>query len=679
MTLTLLPRWASRLRALVLGVIAVALLAGVAPPARAAATAASGQVRVDLAAADGGVLDVDAPFTVTIHASNLSEGSVSASRFTVSYSPTPLASREDVLAWVTQAQPAADGRELGAGPLAALSSWEESTEVFSVDPSTSDEPRIQALAALAPGVYPLWTTVTGASFSATAVSTLVVSAAEDASPVGVLVPITAPARTTGLIDATELAELTAPDGSLRAQLNAVSGTAAILAVDPAIVASIRVLGSDAPQTATAWLEDLRGLPNSRFALQYGDADLATQFAAGLSEPLQLGPLPVPAGITPTHAPEASDDPSPTPPEDVTPETGLLDIGAATAAVAWPATGTAGSTAVAALSAAGTDITLVPSTMTNEASGARATTGDAQLLVYDEAISAVLQQASLAAEETERHQSLATATALAALTGDGPMLVTIDRAADRTEDALRDTIASALTLAGRTPADLDALIARAPDDVTLRDVDPDATRVSALTAFLTEETEVAQFATVLADPALLTSRHRAAILQVMGNGWASDAEFERAAAELREGTQDTLESVAIVPPSGITLAASSAALGFSVRNELPWPVVVNLTAQPNDLRLVVQTTTEVQAAARQNTRAEVPVQARVGNGESSVVLKLRSPTGVAVGDAVTVDVSVRAEWESVGLAIMVTIVAALIVFGIVRTVRRRRGEPETGGE
>ncbi|HAN26073.1 MAG TPA: hypothetical protein DCP95_16120, partial [Microbacterium ginsengisoli] len=68
-------------------------------------------------------------------------------------------------------------------------------------------------------------------------------------------------------------------GLLDAELTAVAGTAAVLAVDPAVVASIRVLGSSAPASARAWLQRLMTLPNERFALQYGDADVATQLEA----------------------------------------------------------------------------------------------------------------------------------------------------------------------------------------------------------------------------------------------------------------------------------------------------------------------------------------------------------------------------------------------------------------
>ena len=129
--------------------------------------------------------------------------------------------------------------------------------------------------------------------------------------------------------------------------------------------------------------------------------------------------------------------------------------------------------------------------------------------------------------------------------------------------------------------------------------------------------------------------------------------------------------AVVPPSDITLAATSAPLTFSVRNDLPWPVSLELIATPNDPRLIVQNTTPVEAGPSQSTRVQVPVQARVGSGESSLALQLRSTSSVEIGGTVPVHVTVRAEWESVGVAVMATLVAALIVVGVVRTVRKLR--------
>ena len=135
-----------------------------------------------------------------------------------------------------------------------------------------------------------------------------------AAPIGVVVPITATPIETGLLTAAELTELTGTGGSLRAQLDAVDGTSAILAVDPAIAAAINVLGTSAPPEATEWLERLEALTNPRFALQFGDADVSAQLASGLSRPmapLTLQSLLNPAFFVPP-APTSAPTPTPTP-------------------------------------------------------------------------------------------------------------------------------------------------------------------------------------------------------------------------------------------------------------------------------------------------------------------------------------------------------------------------------
>jgi hypothetical protein len=109
----------------------------------------------------------------------------------------------------------------------------------------------------------------------------------------------------------------------------------------------------------------------------------------------------------------------------------------------------------------------------------------------------------------------------------------------------------------------------------------------------------------------------------------------------------------------------------VRNDLPWPVRVELIAQPNNPQLVVGQRTEVVASAASNTRATIPVRSRVGNGAVTVTMQLYSPTGVAIGQVQSAEVQVRAEWETIGLVILIVIMVLFLSVGVVRTVRRRR--------
>ena len=181
--------------------------------------------------------------------------------------------------------------------------------------------------------------------------------------------------------------------------------------------------------------------------------------------------------------------------------------------------------------------------------------------------------------------------------------------------------------------------------------------------------------VLGDPTLLTSSERATELQLLGNAWLDDREgWDAAIQAQRERIATWTDGVALVLGGPITLAGTSAPLVFTVRNDLPWPARVDLLASPGDARLVIESTTEVEIGAQQTSRVAIPVSALVGSGESSVDLQLRTPSGVDIGRSETVEVSVRAEWESVALVILTVLVSALLVLGVIRTVRRRKRMP-----
>src|SRR5690606_8867348 len=154
--------------------------------------------------------------------------------------------------------------------------------------------------------------------------------------------------------------------------------------------------------------------HTRFALQFGDADIAVQYAAGLDEPLtveDLTPALDPEGfsapaVEPSPPPTADESGQPTLPDVQT----LTDIGRARSDVFWPAGGTAGAELVTRLGDAGASpagsLTLVPSDTVRGETGARATAGDADLLVYDADVSRALHAASTSDMIVDRDAALA---------------------------------------------------------------------------------------------------------------------------------------------------------------------------------------------------------------------------------------------------------------------------------
>lgn len=694
------PRTRRALSMRVAATLAAVLLALGSPAAAGAAqsgaatpspTTDQGTTTFTLSPVGNGVVNPGDPLTVSVSMQNTTALATERVQVTLELGRTALRDRAALTRWLDGSTSGVTTVPVGATTLEAVLPGEDQVTRGIMVPA--DDP---ALRGLAPGVYPLVASFPSAAGTTISTSAMIVPAEADLS-VGVVVPITAGPLTDALLSADQLAELTAPGGALTDQLDAVEGTLAVLAVDPAIPAAIRVLGSSAPPSAALWLQRLMNLGNPRFALQFGDADPAVQIEAGLGRPA------VPSSLTAFMTaddfavdPDATPTPTPTPTADpaepVLPDLeSLLDIGGARDAVFWPAPGQTGAEVVSVLGALGGDeqasLTMVPSAGT--AGGIAGATvpahgraGDASLLIYDTDVSRELSTASRLDDTAQRGAPLTAATAYLAFAAadrpGGAVLVGLDRDLDRSRVGLRTAVLSAFEAPGATPATLAGLVASPQSDVALTDATADPVRVAAASALFADEATLARFATILDEPRLLTGPERGDVLQLLSVAWLPlPAEAAAAVAAHRSATATTLGSVHLLPTNTINLFGSGAGLRFTVRNDLPYPVNLVLYATPNDLRLDVQRATDVVATAASNTRVEVPVQARLGNGEVTLALQLRSRASVAIGPPETVQVNVRAEWEGFGLTALGVLVGGLVLLGVIRTVRRMRARSGAG--
>lgn len=682
---TTLRRLASRLSAILAATALAtglggggAVAASVTPSPTPTADVRTGTTDFTLAPIRNGILNPGEALTASVTIENGTALTVERTDVTLEIGASALPDRGRLNAWLAGDVGGVELQPAGSTSIDPVAPGEARTTSVMVP---DDAP---LLTGLTPGVYPMAATYISDEGPVRSTSVIVVPRGDQPFGVGVVVPITAAPITEGLLTSDELAALTAEDGELTKQLDGVELTSAILAVDPAIVAAIRVLGTAAPPSATAWLERLETLPNTRFALQFGDADPALQVEAGLAQP--AGALSLGSYLRPTDFPAT---PTPTPTGTATPQANaqapslppldeLLDTEASRDAVYWPSADTVTPAAVAALGAVVSDdvpLTLIPSTAASTG-GARAVAGEAGVLVYDADVSRALTTAASVDESALRAAPLAEASAYLSFAsseaGESPVLVAIDRAADRSYIGLQTAISAAAGYPGATTHSLLTLSAAAPRNVTIADAAAPAERVAEAKALFGDEVEIANFATILDDPTLLTGPERARILQLLAVGWAGRPDEARVAvAQHRIDTQETLDSVALLPSTTINLFAAGAGLPFTVRNDLPYEVNLVLYATPDDLRLGVRRANEIVATPQSNTRVEVPVEARVGNGEVTLGLQLRSPSFVAIGPGQSVDINVRAEWETVGIVVLSVLVGGLILLGILRTVFRAR--------
>ncbi|MFC5369339.1 DUF6049 family protein [Arcanobacterium bovis] len=129
-----------------------------------------------------------------------------------------------------------------------------------------------------------------------------------------------------------------------------------------------------------------------------------------------------------------------------------------------------------------------------------------------------------------------------------------------------------------------------------------------------------------------------------------------------------------PLSTINMISESAAIPARITNPFISPVQVTVRLKASDSRLFAPQPVKIVIPAKSTTSVSVPVEAR-GSGNLRVVLSITDDAGMAVGKPMNVDVRVRATWESTGTVIAVVLVAGILVFGLVKSIRKgRRSAP-----
>ncbi|MET0354877.1 hypothetical protein HOW07_07975 [Plantibacter sp. MCCC 1A11337] len=552
--------------------------------------------------------------------------------------------------------------------------------------------------------------------------------------VALVAPLTAPLSYGGLLDADELTELTADDGALTTQLDALFGEQIALGIDPRIIASVRALGTRAPESAVAWLARLEAAPNETFALQYGDAEPAVQAEAGLDRLLtpssfsfalnvadfpvvQPTETPTPTG-SPTTRPDdvqptpqagsstttssdpsaaatPSEEPTPTPSPSETPGQAVPTVPTMDELLSWSyslpsivwAGGAVTDADLAVFAASGGTVTMLDSantTDTGQTVRASATIGASQTLLADHGLAESLGGAAAATTDAAFESAIADVNARAAAIGTegssgGTVVAVLPRGVDATLPALGETVNALRSLPATTQTSLAATLAEPPAAATLGAMTPDSERVSDVQVLLDEEQDVTAFSSVLDEPELLTGRERATLLSSLAAGWlrAEDA-WGSAVTAQQERTDTVLASVRVTDSSRINMVGGEVSLPFAVRNDLPYPVTVVMEASPSNGRLSISGSVTQEIAADSRATVLIPVQSQIGNGDVTLRLQLFSTSGQAIGDQSFVGVNVRADWEGIGAVVLALLVALLFVSGVVRMVLSRRAKRRASG-
>lgn len=533
-----------------------------------------------------------------------------------------------------------------------------------------------------PGVYALSVTVRGAGDPLIDRTSLVWGGVNEgvSTVVSVVLPVVLPASIEALATADELSTLTAPDGSLTQIVDAATSSGGILAIDPRIIASIRVLGTSAPASSTDWLKRLATLKNPSFALQFSDADLAVQAQLALPTPLALTNL--------DYASPTTSDSATTP---LTVEE-LTKWNYSYGPTVWPVANAVSpadtdyfkTNGFSTMLIDGDNVSQLPSLTTST----RATVGNMSSMVLNSAISAKTTSALDAKTDVEfssARNRLAAELSLVGNAGIGTkqhLLVALDRSTVGSSKHVVDTVSAikslpwvsvvsvtdgeaALAESGVAPSPLGTF------EVADRSV-PEA-RLDGVSQGITSEASIGEFSAVLETPQLLVAAQRVRLLNLASAAHATPlTAFSTFAAGYFERDNAILNSVTITQSTPINLLGSESKIPVYVNNALPFPVVVKVHTEASNNRLSISDpdeNTRIEAASQSSV--SVPVKTRVSNGDVSINVTLRAANDQPVGLPVNIPITIHADWEVIGIVVLGIMVVSFFGFGAWRSVRNKR--------
>ena len=473
----------------------------------------------------------------------------------------------------------------------------------------------------------------------------------------------------------------------------------------------------------AFVSALMGAANELIALPEGDADLGAlalsgntgfwdrashsiaAFPSSLREAGWVAPTPSPTAspASPTPSP-ASPTPSPSASATETPsasassspsgQSGTTAIAPDAGPtilrnVAWPADTTFGTSFLSNYASAD-QITIAPASAltpaeevtftsyarvnVNPATGETSTDGTgARTLAQQSDISAILSWNASGGDELDAEQALTAITAIIVRERPSSSRTLFAAAARGTtvNESLTKRVNALFSPRWVSAQSFSDIAASEPTDVERQTVGAgtlDADTSTAIEAMASSLTSLVPLAKATDDPDAVYESVTPQILPSLAAQLTPSEQLDSATAMTSQIT-GMLSAVTVEPSSAVNLINKSANFPVLVRNNLPWPLHVDVTLVPDDPRLRATPAQYQTLAAQGATTVEVPVGA-IGSGDIEVTYKVTTPDGHILDDSQTVTVRMRAGWEDAITAVIASLFGALFLVGITRSLRKR---------
>ena len=450
----------------------------------------------------------------------------------------------------------------------------------------------------------------------------------------------------------------------------------------------------------AFVSALMGAATELIALPEGDADLGALalsgnagfwdrasdsiagFPSSLREAGWVAPTPSTASPSPSPSASASGQSGTT---TTSPDAGPTIL----RNVAWPADTTFGTSFLSNYASAD-QITIAPTSAltpaeevtftsyarvnVNPSTGETATDGTgARTIAQQAGLASILSWNASGGDELDAEQALTAITAIIVRERPSSSRTIFAAAARGTtvNESLTKRVNALFSPRWVTALSFTDMAASEPTDVDRQTVDAgtlDADTSTAITAMASSLTMLEPLANATDDPNAVYDSVTPQILPALSAQLTPSEQLDSATAMTSQVT-GMLSAVTVEPSSAVNLINKSANFPVLVRNNLPWPVRVNVTLVPDDPRLRATPALSQTLAAQGATTVEVPVGA-IGSGDIEVTYKVTTPDGTVLDDSRTVTVRMRAGWEDAITAVIASLFGLLFLAGIRRSLRKR---------
>jgi len=191
--------------------------------------------------------------------------------------------------------------------------------------------------------------------------------------------------------------------------------------------------------------------------------------------------------------------------------------------------------------------------------------------------------------------------------------------------------------------------------------------------------VVTIAAMSPDPSVLTNPADLARRRLSTLAWRSDTGGrQNRLRDLTRTANGYFTAIYANPSSTINIISEATGVPLHIRNDLPVDVGVVIQLDTPDARLRATETVAVTLTPNSTTTVTVPVRAS-GSGNVRADVRVLNPVGTQVGPVQSIDIRVRANWENVGTVVVAGAFGAVLVVGVVRSLRRgRRSAPVRPG-